>query len=63
MAFYLEKDYFEDVELFNLVQQVMSGDLTLHWYDAKTERVVNDEEANRLLTRQYRKGFEVPAKV
>ena len=39
MAFYLEKDYFEDVELFNLVQQVMSGDLTLHWYDAKTERV------------------------
>lgn len=39
MAFYLEKDFFEDVELFNLVQKVMSGDLTLHWYDAKTERI------------------------
>ena len=39
MAFYLEKDFFEDVELFNLVGKVMSGDLTLHWYDAKTERV------------------------
>ena len=31
--------------------------------DARTEGVVNDEEANKLLTRQYRKGFEVPAKV
>jgi hypothetical protein len=39
MAFYLAKDYFEDVELFNLTQRVMSGDLTLHWYDAKTEHV------------------------
>lgn len=39
MAFYLEKDFFEDVELFNLVQQVMAGNLTLQWYDAKTERV------------------------
>ncbi len=39
MAFYLEKDYFADVELFNLTQRVMSGELTLHWYDAKTERV------------------------
>jgi len=39
MAFYLEKDFFEDVELFNLVGKVMSGDLTLHWYDAKTEHV------------------------
>jgi len=39
MAFYLERDYFEDVELFNLVGKVMSGDLTLSWYDAKTERV------------------------
>lgn len=39
MAFYLEKDYYEDVELFNLTQQVMSGNLTLQWYNAKTERV------------------------
>jgi hypothetical protein len=39
MAFYLEKDYFADIELFNLTQQVMRGELTLHWYDANTERV------------------------
>ena len=39
MAFYLEKDFFEDVELFNLVSKVMGGDLTLHWYEAKTEHV------------------------
>ena len=39
MAFYLEKDFFEDVELFNLTQQVMTGNLTLRWFDPKTERV------------------------
>jgi len=39
MSFYLEKDYFADEELFNLVNQVMAGNLTLHWFDAKTERV------------------------
>ena len=32
-------------------------------FDPKTERFVGDEEANRLLDRQYRKGFEVSAKV
>jgi len=31
--------------------------------DVKTETFVNDNEANRLLTREYRKGFEVPARV
>ncbi len=31
--------------------------------DAKTEQIVNDPEANKLLTRNYRKGFEVPEKV
>jgi len=51
MAFYLEKDFFEDVELFNLVTKVMSGDLTLHWYDAKTERVrVSPKDPVRGLT-------------
>ncbi len=30
--------------------------------DIKTERFVNDDEANRFLTREYRKGFEVPAR-
>ena len=32
-------------------------------FDAKTERFVNDEEANALLTRKYRKPFVVPDKV
>ncbi len=31
--------------------------------DNKTESFVNDAEANRMLTREYRKGFEVPARV
>ena len=31
--------------------------------DAKAESFVRDAEANRLLTREYRKGFEVPDKV
>jgi predicted dehydrogenase len=32
-------------------------------FDAKTERFVNDKEANELLTRQYRKPFVVPDKL
>ncbi len=39
MSYFAEKDYFEDAELLALVQRVMSGDLTLTWWDAKTERV------------------------
>jgi predicted dehydrogenase len=31
-------------------------------FDPRTERFIGNEEANRLLTRDYRKGFEVPAK-
>jgi predicted dehydrogenase len=31
--------------------------------DPRTERFVRDEEANRQLTRQYRRGFEVPARI
>jgi predicted dehydrogenase len=31
--------------------------------DGKTEQFVNDTEANRLLTREYRKPFEVPDRV
>jgi predicted dehydrogenase len=30
-------------------------------FDGKTEKVVDDKEADRLLTREYRKGFEIPA--
>ena len=28
----------------------------------ETERFERDEEANRMLTREYRRGFEVPAR-
>jgi hypothetical protein len=31
--------------------------------EAKTESFVDDKEANAMLTREYRKGFEVPAKL
>ena len=29
-------------------------------FDGKTERFVDDKQADRLLTREYRKGFEIP---
>ncbi|MPY88923.1 MAG: gfo/Idh/MocA family oxidoreductase [Luteitalea sp.] len=32
-------------------------------FDGKTERCVDDKEADALLTREYRKGFEVPENV
>ena len=35
---------------------------TLHW-DAKTMTVVNDPEANKMLTREYRAPFVVPKNV
>ena len=51
MAFYFEKDFFEDPELLELVQRVMEGNLTLHWWDAHTERVkVAPREPARGLT-------------
>lgn len=31
--------------------------------DAKKESIVNDREANKLLTREYRKPFNIPNKV
>jgi hypothetical protein len=31
-------------------------------FDPKTERFTSDEEANKLLTRDYRKPFVVPEK-
>jgi predicted dehydrogenase len=33
---------------------------TLHW-DGKNQRVLNDADANKLLGREYRKGFELPS--
>jgi hypothetical protein len=51
MAFYLEKDFYEDIDLFNMVQKVMSGELTLLWYEAKTEHLrVTPKDATRGLT-------------
>ena len=32
-------------------------------FDSKTETIVGDAEASKLLTREYRKGYVVPAKV
>ena len=29
-------------------------------FDGKTEKFVNDKQADQLLTREYRKGFEIP---
>lgn len=40
MAYFAEKDFFEDAELFELTQQVFSGNLTLNWYHSPTEHVV-----------------------
>jgi hypothetical protein len=31
--------------------------------DAKAEKIINDAEANMLLSRDYRKGFEVPERI
>ena len=39
MAYFAEKNFFEDVELIELTQKVFSGDLTLNWYDSPTEKV------------------------
>jgi hypothetical protein len=30
-------------------------------FDGKAEKFVNDKEADRLLTREYRRGFEIPS--
>jgi hypothetical protein len=32
-------------------------------FDGKSEKFVNDKEANKMLTRDYRKGYVVPSKV
>ena len=38
MAFYADKDYTEDAAVLEAANQVMQGNLRLHWYEAKTER-------------------------
>jgi len=39
MAYFAEKDFFDDPELLELTQRVFSGELTLSWYDSPTEKV------------------------
>ena len=39
MAFYADKDYTEDATVLEAANQVMQGNLSLHWYEAKTERI------------------------
>ncbi len=50
MAYFGVKNFFEDEELIALQQRVFSGDLTLTWWDAKTEAV-------RCTPRDSRRGF------
>ena len=39
MAFYADKDYTQDEASLEAANQVMQGNLRLHWYDAKTEKI------------------------
>jgi hypothetical protein len=39
MAYFAEKDFFDDTKLVELVQQVLSGNLTLDWYDVAAVRL------------------------
>jgi hypothetical protein len=39
VAFYADKDYTLDEESLEAANQVMQGNLRLHWYDAKTEKI------------------------
>ncbi len=48
------------VHMANIAHRV--GNTTLH-YDAKKERFTGNDEANKLIKRKYRKGYEVPEKV
>ena len=50
MAYFAGRDFFEDPELMALQQRIMSGDLTLGWYEARTEKV-------RCVPRQESRGF------
>lgn len=39
MAFYADKDYTQDQAVLDAINSVMQGNLTLHWLDAKTEKI------------------------
>ena len=40
-----------------------AGNSRMLHFDANTEKFTGDEEANRLLRRQYRAGYVVPEKI
>ena len=48
------------IHMANIAYRV--GNKTLK-FDAKKERFIDDREANNLVKREYRKGYEVPEKV
>jgi hypothetical protein len=51
MAYFAEKNFFEDAELIELTQRVFSGNLTLTWYNSPTEKVAcKPHDAARGLT-------------
>ncbi|HXW84333.1 MAG TPA: hypothetical protein VEJ86_08000, partial [Candidatus Binataceae bacterium] len=39
MAYYADKDYTIDQAALQAAQEVMQGKLSLHWFDAKTEKI------------------------
>ena len=39
MAFFADKDYTEDQAVLDAMQAVMQGNLTLHWFNARTEKI------------------------
>jgi hypothetical protein len=39
MAFYADKDYTEDQAVLDAMNAVMQGNLSLHWFDAHTEKI------------------------
>ena len=49
--------------LFCLYIGLTSGGGKALLIDAKNERFVDNADANKMLTREYRKGFEVPARI
>jgi predicted dehydrogenase len=50
------------ISLCHLINITRDMDRRLHW-DPKKERFQGDKEANRMLTRPRRKGFELPSKI
>jgi hypothetical protein len=50
VAFYADKDYTQDETVLEAANQVMQGNLTLHWFNANTEKIKGKP-------RDYRRGL------